>query len=269
MFPKKTLAPLRRGEGSDKVPRFMDATGSVDSNRAYYDAFADRYEAHRGDNDPGGYHELLDQLESDFVRRFAAGGDILEVGCGTGLVLQRLRSFARSAKGVDLSPGMLARARERGLDVQEASATALPFPDATFDATCSFKVLAHVPEVETALREMLRVTRPGGTVIAEFYNPLSLRALVKRFGPAGKIAEGTTERQVFTRYDSPADVRKLLPPDAPIVASRGVRILIPSAKMMRLPVARNLFRAAEWALCDSPLKMFGGFWIAAIRKPAR
>src|SRR5438034_588830 len=83
------------------------------------------------------------------------------------LVLERIQRFARSARGVDLSPGMLERARGRGLDVLEGSVTELPFPDESFDVTCSFKVLAHVPEVERALSEMLRVTRRGGHVVAE------------------------------------------------------------------------------------------------------
>ena len=158
----------------------MDASGSHDSNRRYYDAFAERYEAQRGENDPGGYHELVDSLEAEFVERYARGRDVLEVGCGTGLLLRRIQTFAQNVRGVDLSPGMLALAKERGLDVVEGSATALPFPDRSFDVTCSFKVLAHVREIETALSEMARVTRPGGHVIAEFYNPLSLRGLVKR-----------------------------------------------------------------------------------------
>ncbi|MCA9595600.1 MAG: methyltransferase domain-containing protein [Myxococcales bacterium] len=245
----------------------MDASGSHESNRAYYDAFSEGYEDHRGENDPGGYHELLDELESEFVQRFGSGRDVLEVGCGTGLVLQRIRRFAKSAKGIDLSPGMLARARERGLSVVEGSATALPFEDESFDVTCSFKVLAHIPEIDVALKEMLRVTRPHGTVIAEFYNPHSLRGLVKRYGPAGRIAPGAHEKHVYTRFDSPRDVQALLPAGCEIVASRGVRIATPTARLMRLPVARTLLRATERALCDSPLARFGGFWIAAIRKP--
>ena len=104
----------------------MDASGSHESNRAYYDAFSKGYEKHRGDNDPGGYHDLLDELEAGFVERYGRGRDVLEVGCGTGLVLSRIREFAKSAKGVDLSPGMLELARERGLDVVEGSATATP-----------------------------------------------------------------------------------------------------------------------------------------------
>jgi len=244
----------------------MDASGSHDSNRAYYDAFSESYEEHRGDNDPGGYHEMLDELEATFVERYGYDRDVLEVGCGTGLVLSRIANFARSAKGVDLSPGMLERAHERGLDVQEASVTELPFDSESFDVTCSFKVLAHVREIGRALSEMARVTRRGGWILAEFYNPHSLRGLVKRYGPARRIAPGTKESQVFTRFDSPFAVRRILPPGCRIMSSRGVRIVTPTALFMRHPLSRNLFRAAEWALCDSPARIFGGFWIAAIQK---
>ena len=244
----------------------MDASGSHESNRSYYDAFAERYEAQRGENDPGGYHELIDSLEVEFVERFARSADVLEVGCGTGLLLQRIQKFARSAKGVDLSPGMLTLARERGLDVVEGSATALPFPDSSFDVTCSFKVLAHVRDIERALAEMARVTRPGGYVIAEFYNPNSLRGLLKRFGPAGKIAHETHEKQVFTRFDSPERVHALAPAGCRVIDARGVRIATPTAHVMKSRLGRELFRRAEELLCDSPLKVFGGFYVVAFEK---
>jgi ubiquinone/menaquinone biosynthesis C-methylase UbiE len=244
----------------------MDASGSLESNRAYYDAFSARYEVRRGRNDPGGYHELLDELEAGFVRRFGAGLDVLEVGCGTGLVLERIQAFARTARGVDLSPGMLEHARRRGLDVREGSATALPFDDASFDVACSFKVLAHVPEVERALAEMLRVTRPGGYVLAEFYNPTSLRGFLRRLGPARAIAEGTREHDVYTRFHTPEQVRALVPRGAELVAARGIRIVTPAAAVMRVPLVRDAFRAAERALCDSKISGFGGFWVAAIAK---
>ncbi len=220
----------------------MDSSGTHDANRAYYDAFSAGYEAHRGDNDPGGYHDLLDELEAEYVKRYGAGRDVLEVGCGTGLVLTRIARFARSARGVDLSPGMLEKAKARGLDVVLGSATALPFEDDQFDVTCSFKVLAHIPEIERALSEMVRVTRPGGIVLAEFYNPYSLRGLLKRFGPAGRIAAQANESQVFTRFDSPFAIKKLLPAGTYLVGARGVRIVTPTAKVMRSLLGRRLFR---------------------------
>ena len=244
----------------------MDEPEHLAETRAYYDEFAARYEDRRDGHDPGGYHDLLDELELGFVERFGRGRDVLEVGCGTGLLLRRMAAFAASARGVDLSPGMLERARARGLDVSEASATELPFPDGSFDVVCSFKVLAHVREIHAALAEMTRVARPGGYVIAELYNPVSLRGLVKRLGPAGAVAEGTTERDVYTRFDPPWRIHALKPPGTRLVDSRGVRIFTPAAAALRVPVLGALLRAGERLCCDSPLRWLGGFWIAALQK---
>jgi ubiquinone/menaquinone biosynthesis C-methylase UbiE len=163
---------------------------------------------------------------------------------------------------------MLARARRRGLDVVEGSATKLPFPDASFDVACSFKVLAHVRDIHGALAEMARVVRAGGYVLAELYNPLSLRGLVKRLGPAGAIKGNTDERDVYTRFDAPWSIAALKPASTRFVASRGVRIVIPAAAALRIPLVGPALRGAERLLCDSPLNYFGGFWIAALQKTA-
>src|SRR5580658_5251435 len=218
---------------------------SPEATRAYYDEFSARYEAERRPNRPDGYHALVDDLEVELVERYGAGGDVLECGVGTGLLLERFGRFARTARGIDLSPGMLERARARGLDVSEASVTAIPFADATFDVTCSFKVLAHVPEIGRALAEMARVTRPGGVVIAEFYNPFSMRGLVKRLGPAGRISKSTRESAVYTRFDAPWVVPRLLPPSLTLEAVRGVRIVTPAAAAMRIPGVRAVLRSVE------------------------
>ncbi len=243
-----------------------DVNEELGANRAYYDDFSARYEAHRDGRDPGGYHDLVDGLEVELVDRYGRGKDVLEVGCGTGLLLRRIADFAASARGVDLSPGMLAHARARGLDVIEGSATALPFPDASVDVACSFKVLAHVQQIDVALAEMARVVRPGGHILAEFYNPISLRGLAKRLGPAGKISATTDEKAVFTRFDPPWRVATMAPRGTRLVASRGVRIVTPAAVAMRVPVLGTALRFAERALSDSPLRYFGGFWIAVFRK---
>src|SRR5437868_8791404 len=184
----------------------------LDATRAYYDEFSHRYDAERRPHKPDGYHALVDDLELELLERHAAGKDVLECGVGTGLLLERVARTARTARGIDLSPGMLAKARARGLAVEEASVTDLPFGDAEFDVTYAFKVLAHVRAIERALSEMARVTRPGGVVLAEFYNPYSLRGLAKRFGPAGWISASTRESSVYTRFDPPGSVPRLLPP---------------------------------------------------------
>ena len=234
--------------------------------RAYYDDFSHGYEAERRPHRPDGYHALIDDLEVELVSRYGARRDVLECGVGTGLLLERIAAFAKSAKGVDLSPGMLAKAKARGLDVREASVTCSPFEDASFDVTCSFKVLAHVPEVGRALAEMARVTRPGGVVIAEFYNPVSLRGLAKRWGPAGRISHRTRESAVYTRLDAPWIVNRLLPPSLTLETVRGVRIVTPAAVVMRVPVLRTFVEVAERRLADTRAAFFAGFYVAVLRK---
>jgi ubiquinone/menaquinone biosynthesis C-methylase UbiE len=240
--------------------------GHLEATRDYYDEFSRRYDSQRGGRVPGGYHDMVDDLELGFLERFARGRDVLEVGCGTGLLLERMAQFSRSARGVDLSPGMLEHARSRGLEVDEGSATDLPYEDERFDVVCSFKVLAHVRDIGDALLEMSRVTRPGGTLVLEFYNRHSLRALVKNLGPAGRISAQTTEAAVYTRFDTARDVLALLPAGTRLVASRGVRIVTPAAAALRVPLLGDALRSLEERLCDGPLARFGGFWIAAIRK---
>src|SRR5260370_35405029 len=96
-----------------------------EGTRAYYEEFSIGYERLRGANDPGGYHELVDDLEVDFASRYAPGGDLLEVGCGTGLLLERLARIRKKAPGIALSEGMLERTPERGLECRHTSAGAL------------------------------------------------------------------------------------------------------------------------------------------------
>jgi ubiquinone/menaquinone biosynthesis C-methylase UbiE len=241
-------------------------TYSDKTSQDYYDEFAKVYDERRGNNIPGGYHDLLDDLETGFVQKFGTGKDVLEVGCGTGLIMQRVRQFAASVQGVDLSEGMLARARKRDLQVQQASATELPFSDSSFDVTYSFKVLAHIPQIEQALAEMARVTRSGGVVLAEFYNPYSIRGLLRHLGPAKKIGKSKSESDVFTRFDSPLRARQLTPPGCRLEGARGVRIVSPAAQLVDMKGVGRVLFTAEKLLADTPLRGLAGFYIAQYRK---
>ncbi len=99
-------------------------------------------------------------------------GRLLEAGVGTGLALPHYGSGLR-VTGIDLSPDMLARARERvarhGLANVEAllemDATALAFPNESFDVTVAMFVMTVVPDPGQVMRELARVTKPGGAVL--------------------------------------------------------------------------------------------------------
>jgi ubiquinone/menaquinone biosynthesis C-methylase UbiE len=234
-------------------------------NRTYYDDFAAWYERERG----RGYHQMVDDLEVELVERYGAGKDVLEIGCGTGLILERVARFAASTAGVDLSGGMLAKARARGLAVAQGSATALPCASGSFDVTYSFKVLPHVADIRAALAEMSRVTRPGGWVLAEFYNPRSLRYLVKMLKPPSAVSVSTDDEAVYTRYDSLPRIRGYLPANLELETVRGIRIVTPISHVHRVPGLSQAIRWAERRLADAPLaRELGGFLVAALRKQA-
>jgi SAM-dependent methyltransferase len=234
----------------------------ADRSKAYYDDFASTYDRGRD----RGYHRVIDDLEVGIVAPYARGASVLEVGCGTGLILQRIAPLAREARGIDLSPGMLAAARARGLDVLEGSATELPFGDATFDLVYSFKVLAHVPDIGLALREVERVLKPGGIAALEFYNPWSLRYLARRLVGSRRIGRGHDESDIPTRWDSPSDVRGLLPPGLELRRFVGVRVATPVAGLHRVPGLGRALARLEGGLAETQLAQFGGFLVAIAQK---
>ena len=245
----------------------MTASSSVEppTTQDYYDRFSRSYDDHRH----RGYHRMIDELELGLVRRYGEGRDVCEAGCGTGLLLKETARVARSAVGLDLSRGMLARAHARSLKVVQASITQIPLPSASFDLVYSMKVLAHIPSIELAVAELARLTRPGGHLLLEFYNPLSLRYLAKRLAGPGRIAEGTTEHDVFTRYDTLAAARSYLPAGVELVGVRGVRVLTPTSKLWQVPGLGGAFERAERLVCDLPgLRRLGGFMVVIARKTA-
>ena len=233
------------------------------TTQQYYDRFATTYERERH----RGYHRLIDDLELELVRKYGTGLDVLEAGCGTGLLLAETARVARSAIGLDLSRSMLGLAQHRDLPVVQGSLTAVPLPDRSVDLVYSMKVLAHVPPIREALAELARVVRPGGHLLLEFYNPRSLRYLAKVVGGAAPIAEGTTDRDVYTSYDTLKTARSYLPDNLEYVGVRGVRVVTPVSQVFRIPVLSALFELAVRAVCDWPvLRGLGGFLILIARK---
>jgi len=95
--------------------------------------------------------------------------NLLDIGCGPGSITIGLADYVARAVGVDFSDEVVqeARAAAVGKDNSEfivASVYELPFPDDSFDVVWTHQVLQHLPDPVGALREMLRVTKPGGLV---------------------------------------------------------------------------------------------------------
>lgn len=126
---------------------------------------------------------------------------LLDVGCGTGHHLARYGTLGYEVSGVDGSEEMLAHAREAnpGVSLQMADVESLPFPDAAFDCALSVEVLRYLPAPGPALREMGRVLRPGGVLVATAAPLLNMNGywLVNRLAVALPVPGLTRLRQFF------------------------------------------------------------------------
>lgn len=107
--------------------------------------------------DPGHLKTVRSHLDLSSV------GRVLEVGCGRGHLVAHLREEGVDALGIDLNP----QAIEHGVTdaLQTMDATRLDFPDAHFDAVVSMHAIEHIPDLDAALAEMVRVVRPGGSLV--------------------------------------------------------------------------------------------------------
>lgn len=109
--------------------------------------------------------------------RVAPGQHVLDVACGTGVLARTLVDRVRpdgTVVGLDVNDGMLAVAREKAPDVEwvEGAAEALPFDDACFDAVvCQFGLM-FFEDRPGAIREMMRVLRPGGRLAVAVWDRL-------------------------------------------------------------------------------------------------
>lgn len=141
------------------------------------------------------------------------GDRVLDVGCGIGLETRRLAERVGSSGevvGIDLNAPMIDVARDRSEDVAGSveyavmDARQLDFPDGAFDVCRTERVLRYIQQPELALREMVRVTRPGGRVVVfDFDSDVSIvdapdHTLARRVATIldGSIPNGWIGRQL-------------------------------------------------------------------------
>lgn len=100
----------------------------------------------------------------------------LDVGAGTGVLAARLRAAGWEVIGIDQTHAMLKVMAGRGGTTAQTNSVRLPFPDNTFDVAYCVAMLHHVAvpgDVRSTIREMARVTRPGGVTVYWDHNPLN------------------------------------------------------------------------------------------------
>jgi SAM-dependent methyltransferase len=109
------------------------------------------------------FRPSLNDDERDVLCRFLGPGEgrCLDLGCGTGVAIPHVRQLGWTVVGVDVSEGMLSRARAYGAELHQASADSLPFENECFDAAVSLWLHTDADDFRAVLREAARVLKPG------------------------------------------------------------------------------------------------------------
>ena len=162
-----------------------------------------------------------------------AGKKVLIVGCGFGEDALRLARLGAEVHGFDLSPDMLALARKLAerervqVDLREMPAEKLDYDDETFDVVLARDILHHV-EIDPSMREIARVSRPGGLFVMNENYSHSLTDLIRRSALVEKFLYGALRDFVY-KGEKPyitEDERKL--------NERDISVVLPYLREIRL-----------------------------------
>jgi len=145
--------------------------GNLASTRASYDRVAVEYAAHIAGELAG---KPLDRaLLACLVEQVGELGSIADIGCGPGHVAAYLHDLGAQVIGIDLSPEMVAIARQRSpaIPFEQGSMLALAAPDASWGGILTLYSIIHLPPEERprALAEFHRALRPGGLLLLAFH----------------------------------------------------------------------------------------------------
>jgi SAM-dependent methyltransferase len=139
---------------------------------------------------------------------------LLDVGCGTGVLTSELvrRYGAASVDAIDPSPPFVEAARRRNpdVDVREGAAEALPYDDGAYDAAVCQLVVHFMADPPAGLREMVRVTRPGGVVAATVWDNYGDRGPLSLFWHAARDAGHTGTGEALKAGSREGDLARLL-----------------------------------------------------------
>jgi ubiquinone/menaquinone biosynthesis C-methylase UbiE len=185
---------------------------------------------------------LIGALLAGPEQRRTGDGRGLDVGCGTGALMEALKPFG-AVVGVDGSEGMIAVLRRNGRgEAVVAPVDRLPFADGAFDVVFCVATLHHVAEPEAVrrtIREMVRVARPGGALVIWDHNPRNpYWPRLMRRAPQDTGAERLIPAEEIVRALEESGVRRIRVMQSGFVPEFVPRFLMPLARLAEAVVER-------------------------------
>jgi ubiquinone biosynthesis O-methyltransferase len=137
---------------------------------------------------------------------------ILDIGCASGLLLQRIsKTFGSTGTGIDVSQVLINKAKQHDATNKYilADASRLPFPDNTFDIVTSFDNLEHIKEYKQVIKEIVRVLKPSGKLLLNTinkHNRFTIDWALEKLGSDYHLKRAGHVKELF--FD-PKDIEKL------------------------------------------------------------
>lgn len=234
------------------------------------------------DGEPGGCeyfaglvrarNEYAPWMADELGYESAAGLDVLDLGCGQGIDLAHFVRNGARGHGVDLTPRHVELARRHlacwGLEaeVRVGDAEDLPFEPGSFDRVTSNGVLHHTPDMPGALREVLRVLRPGSDARIVVYNRGSLHYWVNQVLGHGVLkGELLAERSMANVLSRNVEYSRIgARPLVRVYGRRQLRRLMEEAGFVEVTVSVRHFRAGDTFVTNLLSRRVG-----ALRDPDR
>jgi ubiquinone/menaquinone biosynthesis C-methylase UbiE len=235
---------------------------------AFHERIASRAEAFWSWNTPAG-RRRAEHRAALLIRAtgLGPGKHALELGCGTGIFLERAASTGARICAIDLSQPLLRRAGQRMAGSPRVrfvcgNAEAMPYPDGTFDAVYGSSVLHHL-DLDRALREVFRVLRPGGW--AAFAEPNLLNpqvALMFNFAPTKPWFGVSPDEMAFTRFRAKRALRQAGYAESSVRPFDFLHPSIPAA------LVAGVARASDFLEGLPLVREIAGSFLLAGRKPS-
>lgn len=157
-------------------------------------------------------------IKVEYVSRALAANKpqrVLDLGCGAGFVAIPLAQAGHDVTGIDLSASTLSVARSRStpelaLRFARADVSAVPEPDASFDAVLALDLLEHVDQPAALIREAARVLKPGGQFIYHTFNRTPVSQLVAIRLLRFVVRECPPDLHVYRAFIKPSELRAML-----------------------------------------------------------
>lgn len=222
--------------------------------------------------DPAAYETFMGRWSARLAEPFLTfagiqpGQRVLDVGCGTGVMTAAVANRDATAVGIDLSEPYLEYARQHrscpGATFERGDARRLRFADTSFDAAISTLVLDLVPDADEIVREMRRVTMPGGTVASAVHDYRGAFAPVFMLLDAAAVID---ERARMLRDEMLS--HRLVWPNGQAALWQEVGLLEVAEVPLVIPFDYHSF-ADYWATFKSGQGRIGGY-VMALSEAAR